>query len=62
MSRPAPGVEYFNGLGGGFRNIGPKQIVTVANLAAIRVAPWSDAEFKRALTEGISRAVARVGE
>ena len=48
-------MDYVNGLGGGGRKFGAQQQVTAANLTTKGVASWTNAEIKRALTEGISR-------
>ena len=52
---PPDKMDYVNGLGGGGRKFGPQQNVTAANLTTKGVAAWTVAEFKRALTEGVSR-------
>jgi mono/diheme cytochrome c family protein len=56
-SRPSAdgSLDYKNGLGGGGRKFGPQGAVVAANLTSKGVASWSDAEIKRALTEGVSR-------
>jgi mono/diheme cytochrome c family protein len=52
---PPDKMDYVNGLGGGGRKFGPQQNVVAANLTTKGVASWTFAEFKRALTEGVSR-------
>jgi mono/diheme cytochrome c family protein len=52
---PPDKMDYVNGLGGGGRKFGPQQNVIAANLTTKGVASWTVAEFKRALTEGVSR-------
>ena len=52
---PPDKMDYVNGLGGGGRKFGQQQNVTAANLTTKGVASWTLAEFKRALTEGVSR-------
>ena len=42
-------------LGGGGRKFGAQQNVVAANLTTNGVASWTFGEFKRALTEGVSR-------
>jgi mono/diheme cytochrome c family protein len=48
-------LDYKTGLGGGGRKFGAQGAVIAANLTSKGVASWSDAEIKRALTEGVSR-------
>jgi len=48
-------MDFVNGLGGGGRKFGAQGQVTAANLTSKGVASWSLAEFKRALTEGVSK-------
>ena len=52
---PPDKMDYVNGLGGGGRRFGQQQNVVAANLTTKGVASWTPAEFKRALTEGVSR-------
>jgi mono/diheme cytochrome c family protein len=52
---PPDKMDYVNGLGGGGRKFGAQQNVVAANLTTRGVASWTLAEFKRALTEGVSR-------
>jgi mono/diheme cytochrome c family protein len=52
---PPDKMDYVNGLGGGGRKFGAQQNVIAANLTTKGVASWTVAEFKRALTEGVSR-------
>jgi mono/diheme cytochrome c family protein len=52
---PDGSMNYSSGLGGGGRKFGPQGAVIAANLTSKGVAAWSDAEIKRALTEGVSR-------
>jgi len=52
---PPDKMDYVNGLGGGGRKFGQQQNVTAANLTTKGVASWTNAEIKRALTEGVSR-------
>jgi mono/diheme cytochrome c family protein len=52
---PPDKMDYVNGLGGGGRKFGAQQNVVAANLTTKGVASWTFAEFKRALTEGVSR-------
>jgi len=53
---PPDKMDYVNGLGGGGRRFGPEgRQVTAANLTSKGVASWTLAEFKRALSEGVSR-------
>ena len=52
---PPDKMDYVNGLGGGGRKFGPQQNIVAANLTTKGVASWTFAEFKRALTEGVSR-------
>jgi mono/diheme cytochrome c family protein len=52
---PPDKMDYVNGLGGGGRKFGAQQNVIAANLTTKGVASWTAAEFKRALTEGVSR-------
>jgi mono/diheme cytochrome c family protein len=52
---PPDKMDYVNGLGGGGRKFGAQQNVVAANLTSKGVASWTVAEFKRALTEGVSR-------
>jgi mono/diheme cytochrome c family protein len=52
---PPDKMDYVNGLGGGGRKFGAQQNVTAANLTTKGVASWTLAEFKRALTEGVSK-------
>jgi mono/diheme cytochrome c family protein len=52
---PPDKMDYVNGMGGGGRKFGAQQNVTAANLTTKGVASWTLAEFKRALTEGVSK-------
>jgi mono/diheme cytochrome c family protein len=52
---PPDKMDYVNGLGGGGRKFGAQQNVVAANLTTKGVASWTFDEFKRALTEGVSR-------
>ena len=52
---PPDKMDYVNGLGGGGRKFGAQQNVIAANLTTKGVASWTFDEFKRALTEGVSR-------
>jgi mono/diheme cytochrome c family protein len=52
---PPDKMDYVNGTGGGGRRFGQGGMVVAANLTTKGVASWTLAEFKRALTEGVSK-------
>jgi mono/diheme cytochrome c family protein len=52
---PPDKMDYANGMGGGGRRFGQGGTVVAANLTTKGVASWTLAEFKRALTEGVSK-------
>jgi mono/diheme cytochrome c family protein len=58
---PPDKMDYVNGLGAGGRKFGQQQNVTAANLTTKGAASWSPAEFKRALTEGVSKDGRKLG-